>query len=102
MGGFSTQVQQGQTSGGGKAGSAVDSGRQGLGFVQKAYENARSQNSVPTSELQGANGVITNSATSGQPSMGAPNQYPNTVGQGDNAVQQFNQSRPQLGKGKGA
>jgi len=52
--------------------------------------------------LQGANGVITNSATSGQPQMGAANQYSNTVGQWDNAAKQPNQSSPQMGKGKGA
>jgi hypothetical protein len=86
MGGFSAQVQQGQTSGGGK-------------FDQL---EAPAPQSTGTTQMQGANGVITNSATSGQPSMGAPNQYPNTVGQWDNAVQQPNQSMPQLGKGKGA
>ena len=86
MGGFSAQVQQGQTSGGGK-------------FDQ--MDGTKPQ-SMGAPELQGVNGVITNSATSDQPSMGAPNQYPNTVGQWDNAVQQPNQSMPQLGKGKGA
>lgn len=51
------------------------------------------------SGLQGMNGVITNSATSGQPTVGAPNVYSNTVGQWDNTAQQPQQ--PQLGKGKG-
>jgi len=48
---------------------------------------------------QGMQGASTNSATSGQPRMGAPNQYPNTVGQWDNT-----QIKPagQNGKGKGA
>ena len=48
---------------------------------------------------QGMQGASTNSATSGQPRMGAPNQYPNTVGQWDNT-----QIKPvgQQGKGKGA
>lgn len=47
----------------------------------------------------GKGGVQTNSATSGQPTMGAPNQYSNTVGQWDNT-----QIQPvgQHGKGKGA
>jgi len=47
---------------------------------------------------QGMQGASTNSATSGQPRMGAPNQYSNTVGQWDNT-----QIKPtgQGGKGKG-
>ena len=48
---------------------------------------------------QGMQGRSTNSATSGQPIMGAPNRYSNTVGQWDNT-----QIKPiaQGGKGKGA
>jgi hypothetical protein len=44
-------------------------------------------------------GTITNSATSGQPRVGQPNLYPNTVGMGDNTQQQPNQAQA---KGKGA
>lgn len=36
----------------------------------------------------GMQGVITNTATSAQPSMGAPNPYSQTVGLGDNQQQQ--------------
>jgi hypothetical protein len=43
----------------------------------------------------------TNSATSGQPQMGQPNMYPNTVGQWDNASIQPQQSQNRGGKGKG-
>ncbi len=44
----------------------------------------------------------TNSATSGQPTFGQPNMYPNTVGQWDNAsIQRTNQSPMAGGKGKG-
>ena len=46
----------------------------------------------------GKGGAQTNSATSGQPQMGAPNQYRNTVGQWDNTQIQPVQ---QHGKGKG-
>jgi hypothetical protein len=74
MGGFTAQVQQGQTSGGGK-------------FDQ--LNKPKPQDA--TNPIQGANGVVTNSATSGQPMMGAPNDYSNTVGQWDNATQQPNQ-----------
>jgi hypothetical protein len=46
----------------------------------------------------GSQGVITNSATSGQPNVGTPNQYANTVGLEDNQKQ----ISPMQGKGKGA
>lgn len=46
----------------------------------------------------GQQGVITNSATSEQPSIGAPNQYASTIGLGDNQKQ----ITPMQGKGKGA
>jgi hypothetical protein len=49
---------------------------------------------------QGANGAITNSATSGQPQVGVQNQYSNTVGQWDNTQQQ--QPPMMGGKSKGA
>jgi hypothetical protein len=45
----------------------------------------------------GKGGRQTNSATSGQPRAGMPNQYSNTVGQWDNAQIQ----QPQSGGGKG-
>jgi hypothetical protein len=81
MGGFSAQVQQGQTSGGGKLGQS----------------QGPKPESANAPQMQGANGVITNTATSDQPSMGAPNQYTNTVGQWDNS-----QIQPvSHGKGKG-
>ena len=54
------------------------------------------------SSIEGANGVLTHSATSGQPTIGAANQYSNTVGQCDNIVQQPNKALSQPGKGKGA
>ena len=47
----------------------------------------------------GKGGAVTNSATSGQPRVGQPNLYPNTVGMGDNTQQQPNQAQA---KGKGA
>jgi len=50
-------------------------------------------------QTQGAQGASTNSATSGQPQMGQPNAYPNTVGMGDNLR---NTTANTGGKGKGA
>jgi hypothetical protein len=51
-------------------------------------------------QAMGKGGVQTNSATSGQPRAGMPNQYSNTVGQWDNARIQPQQSHGG-GKGKG-
>lgn len=42
-------------------------------------------------------GNMSYSPTSGQPAMGQPNPYPNTVGMGDNSA-----NTPSTGKGKGA
>jgi hypothetical protein len=61
------------------------------GFAQ--WQQQRSQ------QPMGKGGAITNSATSGQPRVGQPNMYPNTVGMGDNSQQQPNQAQA---KGKGA
>jgi len=50
----------------------------------------------------GKGGSTTNAATSGQPTFGQPNRYPNTVGQWDNAsIQRTNQQPMGGGKGKG-
>jgi hypothetical protein len=126
MGGFSAQVQQGnnQLSGGGKSGQmpAPMSGSPGqnekindflaqfrqpdrpIGSPQQVIPNAPTMpdgtmGAGTSAPLQGANGVITNPATSGQPQMGMPNQYPNTVGMGDNSR---NITANTGGKGKGA
>ena len=77
MGGFTAQVQQPQTSGGGKTSLTGQ---------------------APQPMDPGGNYQI--SATSGQPRIGQPNQYPNTVGQWDNTQQQ--PQMPMQGKGKGA
>jgi hypothetical protein len=54
-------------------------------------------NSGAPQQAMGKGGAITNSATSGQPRIGQPNLYPNTVGMGDNSQQQ----QPKSGGGKG-
>lgn len=91
MGGFSSQVQAPQTSqpqGGGKIG----------GMASQVADQPQPQYQPSTPQPMGKGGRQTNSATSGQPTMGAPNQYSNTVGQWDNT-----QIQPvrQQGKGKG-
>lgn len=52
-------------------------------------------------QSQGKGGQTTNPATSGQPKIGQPNMYPNTVGQWDNASIQPQQRQSIGGKGKG-
>jgi hypothetical protein len=87
MGGFASTVQQPQTGGGGKG--------------QAAMPQADTQPMpVGAPQPMGKGGVQTNSATSGQPRMGQENQYPNTIGVGDNTQQQTQQ--PMQGKSKGA
>jgi len=116
--GYSAQVQQGQPSGGGKSGQVGGSpGQTGnindflaqfrqperpTGLPEQGITNSPTMpNGVMgagiSGQLQGANGVITNPSTSGQPQMGAPNPYPNTIGMGDNKQQQS----PNAGGGKG-
>jgi hypothetical protein len=87
--GYSAQVQQSPTQNFGKAGSQqqiTDATKQAVSNVTDAVQP------------QGKGGNYSMSATSGQPQMGAPNQYPNTIGMGDNMQQQPNQAQA---KGKG-
>ena len=91
--GYSAQVQQspGQYSSG--KGSPMDggnSGQAGTGYNPMAGG---------PNQPMGKGGAVTNSATSGQPRMGQPNMYPNTVGQAG-GLGQFNQMGGG-GKGKG-
>ena len=87
--GYSAQVQQSPNQNSGKAGSQqqmTDATRQAVGNVTDAVQP------------QGKGGNYSMSATSGQPQMGAPNQYPNTIGIGDNTQIQPNKAQA---KGKG-
>jgi hypothetical protein len=84
--GFAAQVQSPQTSGG-----------KGQAPAPQAENKPNSNPNASTPQPMGKGGAQTNSATSGQPRMGAPNQYPNTVGQWDNTQQQ----QPIMGGGKG-
>ena len=88
--GYSAQVQQTPNQTSGKVGSQQqinDATRKMVGDFTNGLQ------------IQGMNGDVTNSATSGQPRIGQPNLYPNTVGMGDNTQQQPNQAQA---KGKGA
>jgi hypothetical protein len=92
MGGFASSVQQPQTGGGGKGQASYQD------LPPQADTQPNSNPNAGTPQPMGKGGRQTNSATSGQPTMGAPNQYSNTVGQWDNS-----QIQPirQQGKGKG-
>jgi len=103
MGGFSAQVQQPQTSGGGKGiASAVDQVKPSIAQPTQPQPLDGIQNGYfpQAPRPMGKGGAQTNSATSGQPRAGMPNQYSNTVGQWDNA--QIQPQQPSYGgKGKG-
>ena len=134
MGGFSSQVQQSQTSqptsGKGGVGNAVDqtlpaqaiptanqtaqpmpqmtaqpavmpSGGKGQGNYSHTRGSFTDDTPYsPPDGTMGGKGSSTNSATSGQPRMGQPNRYANTIPQWDNASQQLGPARSG-GKGKG-
>ena len=104
MGGFSAQVQQPQAS--------QPSGGKGIGAAASQVSDIAPTPSTPQPldgvqngyfaqppRPMGKGGTQTNSATSGQPRAGMPNQYSNTVGQWDNTHIQPQQSHG--GKGKG-
>lgn len=92
MGGFSARVQQPQASQ--PAGKGIAGQADQMSDMQ--YREPQYQAPQP----MGKGGVQTNSATSGQPRAGMPNQYSNTVGQWDNAQIQPQQLQ-RSGKGKG-
>lgn len=86
MGGFTAQVQSPQTTGG--------KGSPAQYQLPPPPPDGTSGNALPQGK-----GSSTNSATSGQPRMGQPNNYANTVGGWDNASIQPQRSG---GKGKGS
>ena len=106
MGGFSAQVQQSQTGQPSGKGSPIAQAAQSVASqptdpnTPKPLDGIQNAYFAQAPKPMGKGGAQTNSATSGQPQMGAPNQYPNTVGQWDNTQQQT-QSQNGGGKGKG-
>lgn len=86
--------------GGGKG--AIGQPAQNTGNMQPApYTPFRDDtNYAPPDGTRGGKGSSTNSATSGQPRMGQPNRYANTIPQWDNASQQLGPAQ-RSGKGKG-
>ena len=88
--GYTAQVQQSPNQQSGKGQSPTDNSQ-----LQSPVQSTLNGQPAP----MGKGGAVTNSATSGQPRVGQPNLYPNTVGMGDNTEQQPNQAQA---KGKGA
>jgi len=78
---------------------------QGKGFAspQPSQQNPVDAPAVQQQVQQGTGkgSSVTYPGQGGQPKMGQPNMYPNTVGQWDNASIQPQQSRNRGGKGKG-
>ncbi len=75
---------------------------QGKGFAsptQPSNPTADVGSPQPLPQPQGKGGRVTFPSQNGQPRMGVPNNYSNTVGQWDNASIQPRQT--QSGKGKG-
>jgi hypothetical protein len=76
---------------------------QGKGFASPSQQNPVDAPAVQQQIQQGTGkgSSVTYPGQGGQPKMGQPNMYPNTVGQWDNASIQPQQSRNRGGKGKG-
>ena len=79
--------------------NAINANPQGLQQWQQQRSQQPNQYSPPDGTM-GGKGASTNSATSGQPRMGQPNRYANTIPQWDNASQQLAPAKSG-GKGKG-
>ena len=104
MGGFSAQVQPNQVSGPASKGAGMSANQLGMNPIQQPFmqkmENSMMQPDAndgaidPTQGMMG--GKITMPGQGGQPQLGMPNAYSNTLQPWDNQAQQ-----PQGGMGKG-
>jgi hypothetical protein len=107
MGGFSAQVQPNQVSGPASKGAGMSANQMGMNpidpsLIQKMEDSmtqpqASNQAIDPTTGMMG--GQITMPGQGGQPKLGMPNAYSNTVSPWDNSI---NQPKQGSGKGKGA
>ena len=107
MGGFSAQVQPNQSSAPAGKGAGMRADQMGSNPIQQSFpqklENSMMQPQAndgaidPTQGMMG--GKITMPGQSGQPQLGMPNAYSNTISPWDNSV---NQPKQGSGKGKGA
>jgi hypothetical protein len=97
--GSPTMSTQPSTQPGGKGFALPTPESQKQPMLQDQVAQAIPQGKGAASPVQPSQSNVTYPSTSGQPVMGQPNQYSNTVGLGDNQQQL---PQPQVGKGKGA
>jgi len=106
MGGFSAQLQSPQSSAPAGKGAGMSSMQMGQNPIQtpvlqkmeKSMDSQPNDGAIdPTQGMMG--GQVTMPGQGGQPQLGMPNAYSNTVSPWDNSV---NQPKQGSGKGKGA
>jgi hypothetical protein len=106
MGGFSAQLQSPQSSNPASKGAGMSAMQMGQNPIQtpvlqkmeKSMDSQPNDGAIdPTQGMMG--GQITMPGQGGQPQLGMPNAYSNTVSPWDNSV---NQPKQGSGKGKGA
>jgi hypothetical protein len=107
MGGFSAQLQSPQSSAPAAKGAGMSSMQMGQNPIQQSFPQKLENNMMqpqandgaidPTQGMMG--GQVTMPGQGGQPQLGMPNAYSNTVSPWDNSV---NQPKQGSAKGKGA
>ena len=107
MGGFSAQLQSPQSSAPAGKGAGMSAMQMGMNPIQQSLPQKLENNLMqpqandgaidPTQGMMG--GQVTMPGQGGQPQLGMPNAYSNTVSPWDNSV---NQPKQGSGKGKGA
>jgi hypothetical protein len=113
MGGFSAQLQSPQSSNPAGKGAGMSAMQMGQNPIQQSFPQKLENNLMQTESNQGAidptqnminstgmmGGQITMPGQNGQPQLGMPNAYSNTVSPWDNSS---NQPKQGAAKGKGA
>ena len=107
MGGFSAQLQSPQSSAPAGKGAGMSAMQMGMNPIQQSLPQKLENNLMqpqandgaidPTQGMMG--GQVTMPSQGGQPQLGMPNAYSNTVSPWDNSI---NQPKQGSGKGKGA
>ena len=107
MGGFSAQLQSPQSSAPAGKGAGMSAMQMGMNPIQQSLPQKLENNLMqpqandgaidPTQGMMG--GQVTMPGQGGQPQLGMPNAYSNTVSPWDNST---NQPKQGSGKGKGA
>ena len=106
MGGFSAQLQSPQSSAPAGKGAGMSSMQMGMNPIEtpvlqkmeKSMDSQPNDGAIdPTQGMMG--GQVTMPGQGGQPQLGMPNAYSNTISPWDNSI---NQPKQGSGKGKGA